>query len=438
MKSGKDVRKEILDLVRELYGIEHAPKKFVPGESKVHYAGRVYDADEMTSFVDSALDFWLTMGKHSVAFEKELAKKVGVKHAALTNSGSSANLLAVSALTSPQLKGRIKPGDEAITPAATFPTTFNPLLQNGIVPAVIDSELGTYNIRAEDLEGALSKKTKLIMMPHTLGNPCEMDAITDFAKDHNLFVIEDSCDALDSKYAGKMCGSFGTFGTFSFYAAHHINLGEGGAVATNDDALIRIVRSFREWGRACHCPPGEMAALGACGNRFNFDCGGIPYDHRYMYSHIGYNLKLLDPQAAMGLAQLKKLPRFTAARKKNFTFLYNAMQEFEKYFILPQSLPKAEPSWFAFPLTIKEGAPFTRKDLLTFLESRKIETRLLFAGNILRHPAYKDAKVRVAGTLQNADTIMKHSFFLGVYPGLTQEHLTYVADTMKEFIRKKT
>jgi CDP-6-deoxy-D-xylo-4-hexulose-3-dehydrase len=430
-------KEEVLEKVREYYREEHMRRPFRPGKSKVHYAGRVYDEEEMASMADALLDFMLTYGPRGVEFEKEFAMYHKVRKAVLVNSGSSANLVAVSALCSPQLRNRLRPGDEVITPAVTFPTTLNPLLQNNLVPVFVDIDLGTYNINIEGMRNALSDKTRAVMLPHTLGNPNDMDTVMDFVQENELFLIEDACDALDSRYDGKLCGTFGDLGTFSFYPAHHITMGEGGAILTNSGQLARICRSLRDWGRSCYCTPGEINPLGACGRRFEYKVGSIPYDHKYMYSNIGYNLKPLDLQAAMGLVQLKKLRRFTEARKRNFRVLYRELQKYEDSLILPESVPKADPSWFAFPITVRKNTAFRRDDIVRWLEKNNIETRLLFAGNITRQPAYRDAKYRIQGTLENSDRVMRDTFFIGVYPGIDEEQMEYVINTLNAFFRNQ-
>lgn len=431
----ENIKKEIFEKIKELYQLRHK-KRFIPNESKVPYAGRVYDEKEMIAMVDAVLDFWLTLGEYGEKFEKQFSEYLGVKHTILTNSGSSANLLAVSSLCSQQIKNRLNKGDEVMTPACTFPTTLNPIIQNGLKPVFIDVELSTLNISPEKLEEAITKKTKLIMIPHTLGNPCEIDKIMELAKEHNLYVIEDTCDALGSKYDGKFLGTFGDLATFSFYPAHHITLGEGGAVTTNDDNLTKTVISLRDWGRACFCKWNEKNPNGACSKRFDFKIDEVPYDHRYIYENIGYNLKPLDIQPAMGLEQLKKLPEFIQARKKNFLRIYKTFSKYEDLFILPKSSKKSDPSWFGFPITLKEGTPFDRKDMLLWLEKNNIQTRLLFAGNIIRQPAYKNIEYRIQGNLKNSDYVMKNSFFIGVYPGITDEMIKYVINKIEEFIQK--
>ena len=431
-----ELKQGVLRKVEEYYRKTHAAKPgFEPGKTKVPYAGRVYDEKEMAAMADSLLDFWLTLGRYNDAFEGEFAEHTGLKHIAVTNSGSSANLLSVSALMSWQFRKRLKPGDEAITPASTFPTTFNPILQNNLKPVLLDIELGTYNLKTEPLRKALSKRTRLIVVPHVLGNPNDMQYLKEFAGKNDLLLIEDCCDALGSKYRGRNVGTFGNLATYSFYPAHHITLGEGGAVGTNDKQLSKIVTSLRDWGRDCYCRHDEKNPLGACKNRFGHMLGGKPYDHRYVYSNIGYNLKPLDLQCAMGVEQLKKLPDFIKARQRNFSILYEGFSRYSKYFVLPEATPKSEPSWFAFPLTVKTKK-FTRNDLTTWLERNMIMTRPLFAGNILKHPAYRGVKHRMVGGLKNTDIVMENTFFIGVYPGLTEEMLSYMLEKTREFMRK--
>lgn len=431
----REIRNQIFEKVKELYQLREAGKEFIPGETPIRYAGRVFDEEEMISLVDSALDFWLTSGRFAKEFEENFAKFFGIKHAILTNSGSSANLLALSALTSPKLDNPIKPGDEVITVATAFPTTVNPIVQNRLVPVFLDVELGTYNIDANKLEDTVTNRTKAIMLAHTMGNPFDLDAVMDIAKRHNLFVIEDTCDALGSTYEGKLVGTFGDIGTVSFYPAHHITMGEGGALITNDTQLARNIRSFRDWGRDCWCEPG---CDNTCGKRFGWQLGGLPYgyDHKYIYSHIGYNLKVTDMQAAVGVEQLKKLPSFIEARKNNFRKLYDGLKKYEEYFILPEWNPKANPSWFGFLLTVRQDAPFSRNEITEFLEYNKIATRNLFAGNIIRHPAYTDTdvKYRVFDTLENTDRIMNDTFWIGVYPGLTDDMIRFILEKFDAFL----
>jgi CDP-6-deoxy-D-xylo-4-hexulose-3-dehydrase len=425
--------KEIMEIKRELFELlkkffEKRDEKFIPGKTAIHYAQAIYDHNEVYAVLDSLLSGWLGIGKYGKRFEEEFSKFLGVKHTVLTNSGSSANLLAVEALKLPK-------GCEAITPAVTFPTTLNPLIQKGIKPVFVDVNLKTYNVNASDINDAISKDTKLIMLPHTLGNPNEMDAIMDIAEDNELYVIEDACDALGSKYDGKYVSTFGNLGTFSFYAAHHITMGEGGAVVTNEEELALRVRSLRDWGRACVCDICKIAIDPNAYCPLRFSNTPIPdYDKRYTYIHIGYNLKPLDLQAAFGLEQLKRLPYFIEIRKKNFKALYDELLDFEDYFILPESLPKADPCWFAFPLTIRDEAPFNRKEIVEYLEKHKIMTRPLFAGNILKQPAYANIDYRISGELKNSEKIMKSSFFIGIHPGINDEKLNYMINTIREFI----
>jgi len=436
MKS-RDLKKEIFNLVAEYYTEKHKPKQFIPGETYIQYAGRIYNEKEMKSLVDSALDFWLTSGKFANHFEEEFAKFLGVKYCILTNSGSSANLLAISALTSPKLgEKRLKPSDEVITIACAFPTTVNPIIQNNLIPVFIDVDVGTYNIQTDKIEEAISKKTKAIFLAHTLGNPFSLDKIQQICEKYNLWLIEDNCDALGSKYNDKYTGTFGHIATFSFYPAHHITMGEGGALVTNDSELKRLIISFRDWGRDCWCEPGRD---NTCGKRFGWQLGSLPlgYDHKYIYSHIGYNLKLTDMQAAIGVEQLKKLPLFIKARKNNFRFLYESLKKFEKYFILPEVESKADPSWFGFLLTVRKDDGFTRDEIVKYLEYNKIGTRMLFAGNITRHPNFENIKYRIYDNLKNTDMIMNNTFWIGVYPGLSSEMIEYIIDKIDKFIKKK-
>ncbi len=432
----KQIRAKIFQDVKSLYLLRKAEKEFVPGESNVSYAGRVYDENEMITLVDSALDFWLTSGRFAKEFEKNFAEFLGVKHCLLTNSGSSANLLAVSALTSPKLgKRSLNPGDEVITVACAFPTTVNPIIQNNLVPVFLDVDIGTYNIQADEIEKALSEKTRAIFVAHTLGNPFNLDKVMEIARKYNLWVIEDNCDALGSRYKGRHTGTFGHISTFSFYPAHHITMGEGGALATNDTQLKRLIESFRDWGRDCWCEPG---CDGTCGKRFDWQLGTLPYgyDHKYIYSHIGYNLKVTDMQAAVGVEQLKKLPDFINGRKRNWEILYEGIKKYEGYFNLPRPAEGADPSWFGFILTVREDAPFSKNDVVTYLENSKIATRSLFAGNILRHPAYQEIEYRVCGTLTNTDYIMNNTFWIGVYPGLDKGRITYILDAFTSFMKQ--
>ncbi len=435
MANPNELRAEILKLV-EVYCSEKFTKApFSPGNDLVHYAGRVFDADELHNLIDSSLDFFLTAGRYSEEFEADFADKLGVSNALLVNSGSSANLIALTTLTSPKLGARrLKPGDEVLTVAAGFPTTLAPILQNNLVPVFIDVNLGDYTAIPERIAAAIGPKTRAIMMAHTLGVPFDLDCVLELAKKHDLWVIEDNCDALGSLYREKLTGSFGHLASHSFYPAHHITMGEGGCVVTNDDELARIARSFRDWGRDCYCAGGEN---NTCGKRFSQQFGTLPagYDHKYVYSHIGYNLKVTDMQAAIGCAQLKKLDGFVARRKENFTQLTSMLKPFEGQLILPKATPKSDPAWFAFPITVREEAGFTRNDLTQFLESRKIETRNLFSGNLLRHPAFEGIPCRIVGDLLNTDLITTNTFFIGVYPGLTDAHLQYMAGSFGDFVK---
>jgi len=431
----KTLRNEIFQKVKELYLLRKKEENdFVPGESYIPYAGRIYDEKEIISLVDSALDFWLTAGRYAKQFETDFAEFLGVKHCLLTNSGSSANLLAVSALTSPKLgEKRLKPGDEVITVAAAFPTTVNPIIQNKLIPMFVDVNLGTYNIQADKIEDAISDKTKAIFIAHTLGNPFNIKTVMEVAEKYDLWVIEDNCDALGSKYNRQYTGTFGHIATFSFYPAHHMTMGEGGALVTNDIQLKRLIESFRDWGRDCWCEPG---CDNSCGKRFGWQLGELPfgYDHKYIYSHIGYNLKITDMQAAIGVEQLKKLPSFIEARKRNFRMLYDGLKKYDDYFILPEIEPVAEPSWFGFLLTVREGAGFSKDDIVKYLEDNKIATRMLFAGNITKHPCFEGVEYRVHRNLVNTDRVMNNTFWIGLYPGLNDRHLKFMLEKIQDFI----
>jgi len=436
MKSSQALKKEILKKVKQFYALSKNKGDFIPGKNAVNYGGRVYDEKELVNLVDASLDFWLTAGKYAGQFEKEMAEFLGVKYCLLANSGSSANLLAVSALTSPLLKERqLKPGDEVITTACGFPTTVNPILQNQLVPVFVDVELGNYNIQADRITQAITKKTKAIIVAHTLGNPVNIAMIARIAKENNLWFIEDNCDALGSKYNGRYTGTFGDIATGSFYPPHHITMGEGGAVLTNNLLLRRILLSFRDWGRDCWCEPGHDDT---CKQRFNQKFGELPfgYDHKYVYSHIGYNLKVTDMQAAIGCAQLKKLPRFVTARKNNFAVLYKALKKYEKYLLLPAWEKESDPSWFGFPILVKKDAPFTRAQIVNHLEGCKIATRMLFGGNLIKQPAYQGVQYRVAGGLANTDMVMKQLFWVGVYPGIDKKRLQYMCKCFEVFLNR--
>lgn len=440
-----DKREEILKLVREYYAENFASKKEFEEGDRIAYGGRKFDEKEMVNLVDSALDFWLTTGRYADKFEKEFAQYMGVKFAMLTNSGSSANLLAFMALTSPMLKERaIKRGDEIITVAAGFPTTIAPMIQFGAIPVFVDVTIPQYNIDIDKLEQALSSKTKAVMIAHTLGNPFDLKAVKEFCDKHGLWLVEDNCDALGSKYCmdgeWKYTGTIGDLGTSSFYPPHHITMGEGGAVYTNNPLLKRIVTSLRDWGRDCYCPSGKDDT---CKHRFTQQFGELPmgYDHKYVYSHFGYNLKVTDMQAAIGCAQLEKLADFVDARRRNWQYLYDNLKDLEEYFILPQAVENSQPSWFGFLLTVRPGAGFKRVDLVKYIESKNIQTRLLFSGNILKHPCFDEMRrtgegFRVVGDLTNTDTIMNDTFWIGVYPGMTQPMLEMMVKTIREFCRK--
>ncbi len=427
------LRKQILDLVAE-YTREAFPaeRDFEPGQSPVPVSGRVFDEGDVQSLVDSSLDFWLTAGRFSDEFERKFARRIGVRCARLVNSGSSANLLAVSVLTSPTLGDRqLKPGDEVITLAAGFPTTINPIIQNRAVPVFIDVQLGTYNADVSMLEEALSPRTKAVIFAHTLGNPFDLDTVTAFTRKHNLWLIEDCCDALGSTHQGRNIGTFGDLATVSFYPAHHITMGEGGCVLTDKPPLDRLVESFRDWGRDCWCAPGKD---NTCGKRFDWQLGTLPcgYDHKYTYSHIGYNLKVTDMQAAVGVSQLEKLDAYISARRKNFDTLKSGLESLQHVFLLPEATPGTDPSWFGFPLAVKPESGLTRDQVTRYLESRKIGTRLLFGGNLVRQPAYKDVDYRVIGNLENTDYVMNNVFWIGVYPGLNESMLQYMLQSLSE------
>jgi CDP-6-deoxy-D-xylo-4-hexulose-3-dehydrase len=438
MKNEDKIKKDIFDKVKELYKFKKSKEAFSPGKTYINYAGRVYDEKEITSLVDASLDFWLTAGRYAKQFEEDFAKFLGLKYCILVNSGSSANLLALSSLTSPKLNSkRLKPGDEVITVACGFPTTLNPIIQNNLIPVFIDVDLGTYNIGANLIEKAITKRTKAIFIAHTLGNPANLNKIMKIVEKYNLWFIEDNCDSLGSKYEGRYTGTFGHVSTSSFYPAHHITMGEGGAVLTDDPTLKKIILSFRDWGRDCWCEPGKD---NTCGLRFAKQFGQLPfgYDHKYVYSHIGYNLKLTDMQAAIGVEQLKKLPQFIKSRKSNFFFLKNELKKYEKYFILPEATENSEPSWFGFPILVKNNSTFTRDEIVRYLNENKIATRMLFGGNLLKQPAYKNIKYKIFGSLENTDLVMNNLFWIGVYPGLTYEMLKYMVKIIREFIKKNS
>jgi CDP-6-deoxy-D-xylo-4-hexulose-3-dehydrase len=431
----EELRARIRALVAEYHAAAFPGREFLPGESPVPVSGKVLDAAEMQCLVDSALDFWLTTGRFSAQFEAEFASCFGLRHACLVNSGSSANLLALSALTSKRLGDRrLQPGDEVITVAAGFPTTVNPIIHNRLVPVFVDASIPTYNVDASQLEEARSERTRAVMLAHTLGNPFDLAAVVDFTRRHDLWLVEDCCDAVGATYHGQHVGTFGDLATVSFYPAHHITMGEGGCVLTNRGSLIRIVESFRDWGRDCWCEPG---CDNTCGKRFGWQLGDLPlgYDHKYTYSHIGYNLKLTDMQAAVGVAQLPKLPGFIEARRRNFQLLREGLRDLEEHFILPEATPGSEPSWFGFPLTVRTGAPFSRDQVIRHLESRRVATRLLFGGNLLRQPAYREIAHRVVGALPVSDRIMNDTFWIGTFPGIMPAMVEYVLDCFADLAR---
>ena len=434
MTTPEAIRSQILALVKEYHETKFANKSFDPDKDPVHYAGRVFDAEEIVNLVDAGLDFYLTANRYAERFESEFAEYLGLSNAALVNSGSSANLVALTTLTSPKLKDRrLNPGDEVITTACGFPTTLNPILQNQLIPVFVDVNLGDYTAIPERLAAAIGPKTKAIMMAHTMGVPFHLDAVMDLVKKHNLWLIEDNCDALGSTYTSRLTGTFGHLSTFSFYPAHHITLGEGGCVATDDDDMARIARSVRDWGRDCYCAGGES---NTCGKRFSRQFGTLPYgyDHKYVYSHIGYNLKVTDMQAAVGCAQLQKLPQFITRRKENFRELTQILKPYANRLILPKATENSDPSWFGFVITVKDQAGFTRNDLTTFLETNRIETRNLFSGNLLCHPAYQNIPHRISGDLTNTNIVMNNTFFIGVYPGIDDKRLNHIKAVFDRFM----
>ena len=429
-------RSLIVDLVGQYARAHHQPKAFTPGTSPVPVSGKVYGAHEMQMLAESCLDFWLTTGRFNAEFEQRLANFIGVKHALTVNSGSSANLVAFSTLTSHYLRGEaLKPGDEMITVATGFPTTVNPALQYGITPVFVDVDIPTYNIKPDMIEAAVTDRTRAIMIAHTLGNPFDLAEVMRVAEKYDLFVVEDSCDALGAKYDGRNVGTFGHMGTLSFYPAHHITMGEGGAVFTDKPRLKRVMESMRDWGRDCWCAPGED---NTCGKRFCRKLGDLPYgyDHKYTYSHCGYNLKITDMQAAVGLAQIDRIGEFVAARQRNFDKLTELLKPLEDVLILPQPTPNSEPSWFGYPITLREDAPVSRDDIVQHLNDKNIGTRLLFGGNLIRQPYMKDRNYRVVGELTNADIVTERCFWVGIYPGLDEDHLTYTAETLRKFLRQ--
>jgi CDP-6-deoxy-D-xylo-4-hexulose-3-dehydrase len=435
MKRDAQLRAEILKLVEAYYQERFAGRTFRPGTDAVHYAGRVFDAKELVNLVDSSLDFFLTASRYSDQFEAEFADFFELSNALIVNSGSSANLVAMTALTSPKLgERRLHPGDEVITVAAGFPTTMAPIVQNRLVPVFVDVNLGDYTAIPARMEEAIGPKTRAIVMAHTMGVPFDLDTVMRLAKEHNLWVLEDNCDALGSRYRGQLTGTFGSLSTVSFYPAHHITMGEGGAVLTGDELLGSIARSIRDWGRDCYCAGGEN---NTCGKRFSQEFGSLPYgyDHKYVYSHIGYNLKITDMQAAVGVAQLGKLEDFIVRRKANFNKLYTLLKPYQDRLILPQATPNSDPSWFGFVITVREEAGFTRNELTRFIEANRVETRNLFSGNLLRQPAFMEIEHRVVGDLLNTDIITERTFFIGVYPGIDESQLDFLGAVFERFMR---
>jgi CDP-6-deoxy-D-xylo-4-hexulose-3-dehydrase len=433
-RSEAELRTTISELVSELYRARFAKKAYIAGETPVRYAGRVFDEQELQASVEASLDFWLTSGRFYEEFEQSLADFFQREYAFFVNSGSSANLLALTSLTSPLLEDRrLRPGDEVITVAAGFPTTVNPILQNGLVPVFLDIEIGTYNVDLKALERAVGPRTRAIFLAHTLGNPFDLDAVISVSDQNRLWLIEDCCDALGSTYRDTLVGTFGHVATCSFYPAHHITTGEGGAVVTSDETLARAIRSLRDWGRDCYCAGGEN---NTCGKRFTGVYGELPagYDHKYVYSHIGYNMKATEMQAAIGLQQLKKLPHFIKRRRENFTAWMDGFRQWEDRFFLPRATEKSDPAWFAFPVTVRKNAGFSRTELTSHLDSKRIETRHLFGGNLLRQPAYAGIPHRLVGSLDRTDAVMNDSFFLGTFPGIDASQQRYVMQTIGAFV----
>jgi CDP-6-deoxy-D-xylo-4-hexulose-3-dehydrase len=435
--SEETLRREIEERVRALHALKHRSRPFLPGVTPIPYSGRVFDGDEMATLVESALDFWLTAGPYAARFEKEMAAYTGARGVVLVNSGSSANLLAVTALTSPKMDRPLVAGDEVITAAASFPTTVNPILQNGLVPVFVDVDPATLNVDVAHLEAAIGPKTRALVLTHTLGNPFDVARIAELANRHGLFLIEDTCDALGATFEGRPVGTFGDFGTLSFYPAHQMTMGEGGAILYRDAKSRVILESFRDWGRDCWCDPGKDDT---CGKRFGWQLGSLPagYDHKYVYSHIGYNLKATDLQAAIGVEQLKKVPSFVERRRHNFLALRRALEPYQDDVQLAEHDPRAEPSWFGFPITVRAAAPFRKNDLVAFLEGAKIATRSLFGGNLTRQPAYARSHFRVVGDLANTDHIMASTFFVGVYPGVDDVRLEYMIDAFRRFFASRS
>ncbi|PKL19071.1 MAG: lipopolysaccharide biosynthesis protein RfbH [Spirochaetae bacterium HGW-Spirochaetae-5] len=431
------MNEELEKLILKLYTEKHSGKKFVPGKDMVRYAGRVFDQEELLKLVDASLDFWLTEGRFAEEFTEKIADYLDVSNVILTNSGSSSNLIAFSSLTSKKLGSRrLMPGDEVISVAAGFPATVTPIIQNGMVPVFVDVDLKTYNINIDMMKKAISSKTRAVFIAHTLGNPFAIDAVLDICREHDLWLIEDNCDAFGSTYRGKYTGTFGHVASFSFYPAHHITTGEGGAVVTDDEELARIIRSFRDWGRDCYCAGGEN---NTCGKRFSQQFGTLPYgyDHKYVYSEIGYNLKMTDMQAAIGSAQMDKIDQFCARRRENFAKYQTIFSRYGDYFILPEATPGSNPAWFSYIITVKENQRFNRDDIVKHLNEHLIETRYLFAGNIIRQPLFEGVTYRVAESLENTDYIMNNTFFLGTYPGITCEMMEYMEKVITDFMHRQ-
>jgi CDP-6-deoxy-D-xylo-4-hexulose-3-dehydrase len=437
-KLTETIRTKITKLIHEFNELKSKDLEFIPGVTKIQYSGPSFDDRELVALMNAILDGWFGVGKNANLFEERFSNLIGQHFGVLTNSGSSANLLAISALCSRRFEKRLKPGDEVIVPSTAFPTTVNPIIQNNLIPVFVDVKLGTYNIDEDQIEKSISSKTRAIMVLHNLGNPCQMKPIMEIANKHNLFLIEDNCDALGAKYSGQYTGSFGNMSTCSFYVAHHITMGEGGIVLSKEEKLAEILRSLRDWGRSCTCPVCVVIRdpNAQCAKRFKKQFKSLPngYDSRYVYEEIGYNLKPLEFQAAMGLVQLEKLPSFIVKRNKNFLRLYEFFEKYKDLFILPVWAKEAQPSWFAFPLTIQKGARFKRQEIIKWYEKCNIETRLLFAGNLIRHPAYQDVRMRVVGNLENADKVMNDSFFLGVYPGIDEAKMDFIIRKTEEFL----